>query len=113
LYAQHFAGGAELLSDHLRLANERIQNPVLLALVIEEIAAGHDLRRLQLAIDAAIALFKARRVPRQVDVDEIMAARLQVQAFARGIGADKDADKLFLEGRIEGDLDAVALLQAG
>jgi hypothetical protein len=102
-----------LLSDHLGLANERVQNAVFLALVIEEIAARHGLRGLKLAVDTSIALLKARRVPRQVNMDEIMAACLQVEAFARRIGAYEDADGLLLEGCIEGDLDSVALFQAG
>ena len=46
-------------------------------------------------------------------MDEIVAARLQVEAFARRIGADENANRLLLEWRIEGDLDSVALLQAG
>ena len=62
-HAQHFAGSAELSPDHLGLANERVQHAILFPLVVEEIAAGHDLGRLQFAVDAAVALFEARRVP--------------------------------------------------
>ena len=111
-HAQHFAGGAELSPDHLGLANERVQHPVLLPLRIDEIAAGHDLGRLQFAVDAAVALFEARRVPGQVEMDEVMATGLKVQALAGRVRADENADGLLIEGRVEGDLDPVALLEA-
>jgi hypothetical protein len=70
------------------------------------------LRRLKLAINAAVALFEARRVPRQIDVDEIVAAGLEVQALARRVRADEDPNGLPIERRIEGDLDPVALFEA-
>jgi hypothetical protein len=111
-HAEHFAGRAELASDHLSLADEGVEHAILLALVVEEVAAGHDLRRLKLSVDAAVALFEARRVPRQIDVDEIVAAGLGVQSLARRVAADEDANGLPIEGRIEGDLDPVALFEA-
>ena len=45
-------------------------------------------------------------------MDEVIATGLKVQALARRIRADEDADRLPIEGRIEGDLDPVALLEA-
>ena len=45
-------------------------------------------------------------------MDEVMATGLKVQALARRIGADKNSDGLLIEGRVEGDLDAVALFEA-
>jgi hypothetical protein len=41
--------------------------------------------RLQLSIDAAIALLQARGIPGQVDVDQIMTAHLQVDALASSV----------------------------
>ena len=111
-HAKDFAGRAELPADDLGLADERVQHAVLFALVVDEIAAGDDPGGLQLAIDAAVALFEPRRVPGQIEVDEVVAAGLKVQALARGVGADEDPDGLLVEGRVEGDLDAVALLEA-
>ena len=111
-HAEHFAGSAELAADHLGLADERVEHAILFPLVVEEVAASHDLGRLQFAVDAAVALFEARGVPRQIDMDEIVAAGLKVQALARRVRADEDADGLPIEGRIEGDLDPVALFEA-
>ena len=108
-HAEHFPGCAELPPDHLCLPNERVQHAVLFALVVEEVGAGHDLRRLQFAIDPSVALFEARRVPGQVDVDKIVATGLKVQAFARGVCADEDAHRLAVKWRVEGDLDSIAL----
>src|SRR5262249_30123976 len=56
---------------------------VMLGVGVDEIAAA-DLRRgLQLAVDAPVALLQSRRVPGQVEVQEIVAAGLQVDALAR------------------------------
>ena len=110
---QHLTRGAELLSNNLCLEHQGVQHAVLLALLVDKVAAGHDRRWLQLAVDAAVALLKPRGVPRQVDMHEVVAARLQVQALARRVGADEEAHRLLLEGCVEGDLDAVALVQAG
>ena len=108
LDAEDFARGAELFSYHLGLADERIQNAILFALVIEEVTTGDGLGGLQLAVYAAVPLFKTRRIPGQIDMDEVVTAGLQVEAFARGISADQDADGFLIERRIESDLDAVA-----
>src|SRR5262249_128063 len=42
-----------------------------LALLVAKMAAEHLLGRLQLAVDAAVTLFKARRIPRHVEMNEI------------------------------------------
>ena len=68
--------------------------------VVDEVAAGHDLRRLQLAVDAAVALLQTRRVPGQVDMDEIVAARLEIEPFARGIRADEDPHRFVSTGAL-------------
>ena len=74
------------------------KDPVLGALRIDEIAAGDDVRRLQLAVDAAVALLQPRWIPRQVEMDEVVAAGLEVDAFARGVGAEQDAKRLLRPG---------------
>ncbi len=86
-------------ANHLGLAHQRFQHDVGLALLVAEIAAEHLLGRLQLAIDAAVALLQPRRVPRQVEMDEVGAPGLQVDAFARGVGADEDAQRLLGRSR--------------
>ena len=40
----------------------------------------------------AVALLEPRRVPGQIDIDEIMASHLKVDPFARGVGADQDGE---------------------
>ncbi len=57
----HLAGGAELLADHLGLAHQRLEHDVGLALLVAEVAAEDLLGRLELAVDAAVALLEARR----------------------------------------------------
>ena len=111
-HAKDFARRAELPADDLGLPDEGVQHAVLFALVVDEIAAGHDPGGLELAIDAAVALFEPRRVPGQIEVDEVVAAGLKVQPLARGVGADEDPHGRLIEGRVEGDLDSVALLEA-
>ena len=54
----HLADGAELFADRLGLPHQRIEHDVRFALLVAEIAAGDLLRRLKLAIDAAVALFQ-------------------------------------------------------
>ena len=81
--------------------------------VVDEVAAADLLCRLKLAVDAAVTLLQARGVPGQVEVEQIGAAHLQVDAFARGIGADEDAQRLFGGVRVEGLLQGLAALDAG
>src|SRR6516162_4888560 len=54
-----------------------------------------------------------RRVPRHIDVDQIVAAGLQVDPFARGIGADQDAEWLGRRLGVEGELDGLAAIGSG
>ncbi len=101
---------AQLTLDGLGLAHQRLEDDVLLALGVAEVAA-EDLRgRLQLAVDPAVALLKPRRVPRQIEVDEVVAAGLQVDALARGVGADQDAHRLGGRIGVEGPLHRLAAL---
>ena len=107
------AGGAELLLDHLGLAHQRVEHDVGLALLVFEIAAEHLFRGLKLAINAAVALLQPRRIPGQIEVDQVGAPSLQVDALARGVGADQDT-KGFLGGvSIEGSLHLLAAILAG
>ena len=90
----HLAGRSELALDDLGLAHQRLEHDVGLALLVTEIAAEDLLGRLELAVDAAVALLEARWIPRQVEMDEVRAIGLQIDAFARRIGADQDAQRL-------------------
>ncbi len=45
-------------------------------------------------------------------MDQIIATGLNVKALARCVRADEDAHGLLVEGRVEGDLDPLALFEA-
>ena len=90
--------------------DELLEDHVLGALRVDEVVAAHLLRRLHRAVDAAVALLDARRVPRHVEVEEVGAVALEVHAFARGIGGDENADRVVLGRRVEGALHLFALL---
>ena len=111
--ADHLSGGAELLTDALGLAHERPQDDVFGTLLVIEVAAPHLRRGLKLAIDAAVALFEPRRVPGQIDVDQIVAAHLEVDAFARGVGADEDAQRIRGRVGVEATLQLLAAFGRG
>ena len=50
---------------------------------------------LPVAVDAAVALFQPVRVVRQIQMDQVEAALVQVQALGQRVGADQD-DPVFL-----------------
>ena len=109
----HLPGGAELALNHLGFAHQSLEHDVGFALLVTEIAAEHLLRRLQFAIDAAVALLKTRRVPGQIEMDEVGAIGLKIDAFARRVGADEDAERLLRRIGIECRLDLLAAILAG
>ena len=76
---------AELLFDGLRLPDQHIEHPILDPLGKHEVMAGHFWRRLQLAVDAPVALLDASRIPRQVEMEKIGAMDLKVQALPGGM----------------------------
>ena len=85
---------AKLLADQLRLPDKGFEDDVLLTLLEKEVAAPDGRRGLQLSVDPAIALFEPRRVPRQVDMDEVVAAGLKVDALTRRVGADENTQRV-------------------
>ena len=99
-----------MLGDELGFLDKYLQNTVCRTLRIEEIVAEDNRVRLQFAVDAPIALLEARWIPRHVKVKEMVTVRLQVEAFACGVGADQNADRVLCGGRIEGALDAFAII---
>ena len=50
--------------------------------------------RLELAVDAAVALLDAAGVPGQVEVEQVRAVGLEVEALAGGVGGDQDAERM-------------------
>ena len=103
---------AELARDDVDLAHEGLEHAVLGALGIDEVVAAHLRLGLERAVDAAVALLEARGVPRQIEVEEVGAAGLEVDALARGVGGHEDAQRLFVEGRVEAALHLLARVVA-
>jgi hypothetical protein len=75
-----------------------------------EVMAAHFGRGLELAVDAAVALLDAAGVPRQVEVEEVGAVRLEVQAFACGVRREQDAQRVLRGRGVEAALDLAAIL---
>ena len=106
----HLRQAAQLALDGLCLADEHLQHPVLDPLRQHEVVAANLRRRLQLAVDASVALFDAAGVPRQIEVEQIGAVRLEVQSLAGRVGGQQDAERI--GGRV-GDETPLDLLAAG
>jgi hypothetical protein len=109
----HLAGRSELATDDLGLPHDRVEHDVLGTICIDEVAAEDFLRRLEFSVDASVALLEAGGIPRQIEMDEVAAAGLQIDALASGIGADQDADGLDRRFGVEGALDLLAAVEAG
>jgi hypothetical protein len=67
---------------------------------------------LAVAVDAAIALFQAIGVEGELQVDQVMAALMQVEAFGRRIGADQHQAILATEAISDLNSDAVRVIAA-
>ena len=104
----HLREAAELLLDRLGLPDEHLEHAVLDALGQHEVVAADLGGRLELAVDAAVALLDAAGVPRQVEVEEIRAVRLEVQALAGGVGGEQDAQRVLRGVGVEPALDLLA-----
>lgn len=61
-------------------------------------------------VDAAISLFHARRIPGNVEMEEVGAVALQVHALAGGIGGDEDSHRIRVRIPVERGLDLLALV---
>ena len=81
---------------------------VVKLLRLGEVRALRSLRRLELAVDAAVALFEPCGIPGQIEMDEVVAAHLQVDALARRVGANQDAKRVLGWVRIETALEFLA-----
>src|SRR5208337_4145066 len=79
-----------------------------LAVGVDEVVAVDLFVRLEFAVDPAVPLFQAAGVPRYVEVEQVPAVGLEVQALPRGIGGDQDTDRMLPGIRGEGTLDLLA-----
>jgi hypothetical protein len=87
----YLAKTAQFAFDRIGLSHQSGQDAVFRPLMVEEVMAQDFWLRLQLAVDAAIALLHAAWVPRNIEVEKIPAMGLQVQTLARGVRGDEDA----------------------
>ena len=104
----HLREAAELPLDRLGLPDEHLEHAVLGPLRQHEVVAAHLVGGLELAVDAAVALLDAAGVPGQVEVEEVGAVGLEVQALARGVGGDQDAQRVLRRVGVEAALDLLA-----
>src|ERR1039457_3074034 len=79
----------------------------------DEVMAADDLFALELAVDAAVALLHSGGVPGNVEMEEVSAVVLEVNAFAGGIGGDENAEGVEIGRSVEGTLDLVEASAAG
>ena len=104
---------AKLLLDSFRLPDQHLEHPIFDPLREHKIVAVHFRRRLELAVDAAVALLDTARIPGQVEMEEIRTMRLEVQALAGRVGRKQDAQWVLRGVSIEPTLDLFAPCAAG
>ena len=83
---------AELLADLLGLAEDDLEHGAVdgvVRAVEQRRATRTGLRLLAEAIDAPLALFVARRVPREVVVNDGVEVVLEVDALGEAVGGDQ------------------------
>src|SRR5262249_8769467 len=104
---------AELLSDRLGFLDERLQDAVLWPLRVDEIVAEYLGLVLEFSVDAAISLLHAAWIPRHIEVKEVPAMRLKIQAFACRVRGNKNAHWMATGVRIECLLDLFSFVRRG
>ena len=109
----HFGQAAKLSLDSLGLRHQHLQHAIFHPLRKNEIVAAHHWRRLELAVYAAVALLDAARIPRQIEVEQVRAVGLEVQAFAGGIRGDENAQRVPGGVGVEATLHFLAARAAG
>ena len=80
------------------LVDDVVEELDVLVLVRREVERG-DVARLAVAVDAAVALLQAHRVPGHLVVHDVAAGGLEVQTLGRDVGRDQQAD--WVRGLVE------------
>ena len=109
----HLRQTPEFSLDGLGLPDQHFEHPVLDALGQHEVMAVHLGSRLELAIDASVALLDAARVPRQVEMEHVRAASLQVETLPGRVGSDEDSQRLYGRVSVEAALHVPPAFRAG
>ena len=102
---------AEFLFDRPGFARQDAQDLVLRAIGVEKVAAVDLGGLLELAVDAAVALFHAGGIPWHIKMEKLAAMRLEVEPLAGGVGADKNSDRVLVRRHVERPLEFLLLLK--
>ncbi len=108
---EHRPEPAQLAIDRLGLLDDPAEDRILLAVLVEEIAAMDRRRLLELAIDPAVPLLEPGGVPGDVVVEQVRAEHLEVQALAGGVGRQQDPDGVIGRVGVERLLDLLPLVE--
>src|SRR5262249_49595762 len=103
---------AQLTLDRLGLSNDRSEDIVFRALLEEEVVTVNHGRALKLPVDPTVALLHAAWVPRDVEVEEVGAVVLEVDALSGRVGRDQDPQGMLRRVHVEGSLDLLPALLA-
>ena len=106
----HLRQAAELFLDGLGLADEGHQDAILGTLLVDEVMAEDLGARLELPVDPPVALLHPAGVPGHVEMEEVGAVGLEVQALAGRVGGDQDAEGMLARVGVEGELDGFPLV---
>ena len=109
----HLAQAAEFPPNRLRLLDQHLQDPVLVALRQLEVMATHLVGRLKLPVDPPVALLDSAGVPGKVEVEEIGAVGLEVQSLAGRVRGQQDSERIPGRRGVEAALDLLAARPAG
>src|ERR1700722_6178442 len=96
---------AEFLLDRFRFPDQGNEDAILGPLLVDEIMAEDFGIRLQLAVDSSVALFHSARIPGDIEMEQVPAMGLEIQAFAGSIGRDQDPYRMLGWIGIEGGFD--------
>jgi hypothetical protein len=88
-----------------------LEDDVLFALLIDEIPAPDLGRRLQLSVDASVALLQPHRIPGKVDMNEVVTAPLEIDALTRCVRADEYSQRVLCRIRVEATLQLLAAVK--
>ena len=88
--AENLVQGAQVFADLVRLAHDVVQKAQVWLRIADEVMHGH-VAPLAVAVDAAVALFKAGGIPRAVVVQQVAGGAVQVQALGGRIRGDQQA----------------------
>ncbi len=102
---------AQLALDRVSLADQHLKDAILWPLLVNKVVAEDLVLRLELSVDAAIPLLHATGVPRHVEVKQVPAMSLEVDALAGRVRGDQDANRVLLGVRVECLLDFLAFLR--